>query len=104
MERRESKRITGGYKVELIAGEAKYLGEVENLSEYGLCVVLFPLTIPIEIEPEQIYGMNFYLFTEEVFNFQCKVQWIREASSHGMTLRVGLRIIDPQWDKSRIFV
>lgn len=104
MEKRQSRRITGGYKVELISGGTKHPGEVENLSEYGLCVVLFPLTIPVEFEPEQIYDVNFYLFTDETFNFQCKVKWIKEAASHGLTFRIGMEIIDPQWDKSRIFV
>jgi len=104
MERRRATRITGGYKVELISEGAVYTGEVENLSEDGVSVLLFPTTIPVKFEQDKLYEMKFYSFSKEALNFQCRVKWITKDSSHGLTWRVGMELVDPPWDKSNYFL
>lgn len=104
MEKRKSTRIVGGYKVDLLSDGLKYAGEVENLSEEGVCILVFPATVPVDFQQDDIYEMHFYSSPEETLVCQCRVQWAKKTSSHGLTSRIGLMIIDPPWDKSKIFI
>ena len=104
MERRRATRITGGYKVELNSEGAVYSGEVENLSEDGVCVILFPTSISVKFEPGMLYEMKLYSFEEETLNFRCRVKWIARDASHGLTNRIGMELVDPPWDESNHFL
>jgi hypothetical protein len=104
MDKRRAKRISIGFKVEIISEGSTYTGEIDNLSEDGACVLLFPTHIPVTFEEGKIYELTFHLFSEETINFRCKVVWSKKTPSHGLTNKVGMEIIDPDWEKSSIFI
>ncbi len=104
LERRKAARVVGGYKVDLISDALKYEGEVENLSEDGACILVFPAAVPVDFKPDDIHEMHFYSSPEEMLICTCRVQWVKKSSSHGLTSRVGMAIIDPPWDKSKVFI
>lgn len=104
LERRRATRIVGGYKVDLVSEGVKYAGEVENLSEDGACIMMFAAEVPVDFQPDDVYEMHFYSLLEETLICQCRVKWARKASAHGLTSQVGMQIIDPPWDKSKMFI
>ena len=104
LEKRKSTRIVGGYKVDLMSEGLKYTGEVENLSEDGVCIMVFAAAVPVNFQPDDIYEMHFYSLPEETLICQCKVKWAKKASANGVTSLVGMEIIDPPWDKSKMFI
>lgn len=104
MERRRATRIVGGYKVDLVSEGLKHEGEVENLSEDGACILVFAVSVPIDFKSGDIYEMHFYSLPDETLVCQCRVKWATKASAHGLTSRIGMEIIDPPWDKSKMFI
>ncbi len=82
----------------------KYEGEIENLSEDGACILVFAAAVPVDFRSGDIYEMHFYSSPDETLTCQCRIQWAKKATSHGLTSRVGIAIIDPPWDKSKIFL
>ncbi len=104
MEKRQKKRISIGLKVEFISAGYKYTGEVENLSESGACILTLPADIPLDPKPESELDVVFHVFSEEKLQFRCRVKWVKQNQSHGLTQKLGLEIIDPVWDKSDFFI
>ncbi len=80
------------------------MGEVENLSEDGVCVMMFAADVPVDFQPDNIHEMHFYSSPEETLICQCRVKWFQKAAANGLTSLVGMEIIDPPWDKSKMFI
>ncbi len=103
MKQRRSKRISIGFKVDLISENGTHCGEISNLSEDGACIVIFP-TEPDAFEPGKEYELIFHLFAEETITSRARVKWSKKTPSHELTSQVGLEILDPSWEKSSFFV
>lgn len=104
MDRRRSKRISIGFKVDLYFEGSTCTGEIDNLSEDGACILLFPVDVPVSFEPGREYDLIFHLFSEETITFRSRIMWARKTPSHGLTQKVGFEIIDPSWEQSSLFL
>ena len=104
MEKRQSKRIIIGFKVEITHGGENYEGEIEDLSEGGVCVTAFPAEMKFNFSPEEMLDLKFQPNSDETLNLQCRIKWIAKAPPQGLKKRIGMEILDPPWDESGYFI
>ncbi len=104
MEKRQSKRIVIGFKVQITSGEKTCEGMIEDLSEVGVGVITVPAGNELHFSPGEMVDLKFQPHPDETLNCQCKIKWLSKDPSHGLTTRVGMEIIDPPWDKSGYFL
>ncbi len=104
MERRLSKRIIIGLKAEIISGDMSCEGVVENLSEDGVCVITVPAKTTIDFAPKTILEVKLQFLSGETLNLRCEVIWSHKIQPHGLTNKVGMKIIDPPWDMGDQFL
>ncbi len=104
MDRRRFTRIDGGYDAEIIHEGKSYRGIIENLSENGVCVITLPTDVPVDILPGAALKIKFQPHPQETLALNCIVRWSNKISPHGLTIRIGMGIIDPPWDKSGSFI
>ncbi len=100
MEKRLSKRIIIGLKAEIISGDIICEGVIENLSETGIYVITAPTKSEIDFAPGTILEVKFQFLSGETLNLHCEVKWSYKTPPHGLTNRIGMKIIDPLWDMS----
>jgi hypothetical protein len=104
MERRLSKRIIVGFKAEFVLGGISYTGVIENLSENGICVITAPAKTAVDFTPGATPELKFQTSSGKTLDIYYKVIWSNKTPSHGLTNRIGMKIITPSWDKSNIFL
>ncbi|MBI5409346.1 MAG: PilZ domain-containing protein [Nitrospirae bacterium] len=104
MEKRKSRRIVAGYKAEIIYEGKSYEGIVDDLSEAGVGVVIPPSNNPPDIPPGAALVLEFQPVSGETLNLQCRVRWSYKVPPHNLTLKMGLEILNPPWDKSGSFL
>ena len=100
MEKRLSKRIIIGLKAEIISGDISCEGVIENLSEAGIYVITAPTKTEINFAPGTILEVKFQFLSGETLNLHCEVKWSYKTPPHGLTNRIGMKIINPPWDMS----
>ncbi len=100
MGKRLSKRIIIGLKAEIISGDIICEGVIENLSEAGIYVITAPTKTEIDFAPGTILEVKFQFLSGETLNLHCEVKWSYKTPPHGLTNRIGMKIIDPPWDMS----
>jgi hypothetical protein len=104
MEKRDSKRITAGYKARIICGEKTCLGLIENLSESGISVMTDPGEVHVDLSPGNKFDLVFETISGEILNLHCKIKWSDTVSPHNVRSRIGAVIIDPPWEKIATFL
>ena len=104
MERRRSQRIIIGFHADIVSNGNNYKGEIENLSEDGVLVVIAPADAAEEHKPGSMLTLKFRTLSGERLSLQCEVMWSNKTKPHEMTRRVGMKIIDPPWDKTSFFI
>src|SRR3990167_9703709 len=100
MGKRLSKRIIIGLKAEIISGDISCEGVIENLSEAGIYVITAPTKTEINFAPGTILEVKFQFLSGETLNLHCEVKWSYKTPPHGLTNRIGMKIINPPWDMS----
>ena len=100
MKKRLSKRIIIGLKAEIISGDISCEGVIENLSEAGIYVITAPTKTEINFAPGTILEVKFQFLSGETLNLHCEVKWSYKTPPHGLTNRIGMKIINPPWDMS----
>jgi hypothetical protein len=95
MDARLSGRVIVDLPAEIICGERRYAGSIENLSVEGAYVVTAPLKSPSGISPDAIIEMRIHLPSGEKLNLNCKIKWSYLTPPHGYTNSIGLEILDP---------
>ncbi len=97
MDRRRYERFLVSLKAELIIGIKRYKVEIENLSEYGACIITDPIKTPLEILPGAQVELEFNHPSGETVHLNCEVKWssIGSTLSNEFTNSAGLEIIDP---------
>ncbi len=104
MERRNKRRIVGGFEVEIIYKGKSYKAVIDNLSERGVSVTTIPTTDELNFTKGASLDVKFKPQPEETLILHCKIQWSCKIQPHGLTHRIGMEIIDPPWDKSNYFI
>ena len=101
MERRHSGRIQIGFKVTVASGNSRLEGEIDDLSESGVSVLLYASPEQVELAPDTEVGLNFQATSGEIINLSCRVKW---KEKKGLRTRIGMEITDPPWESSASFL
>jgi hypothetical protein len=96
MEKRRSKRVVITLLAELILEREIYVGAIENLSEYGINVRVFPVQAKIDFIPGTSLDLEFLSFSGEKLRVQCEIKWVYmyKEPSRGLITNMGMEIID----------
>ena len=97
MNKRHSNRITIGLKAEIISDDVHYGGVIDNISEDGMFVITDFEKNPVNFTPGSTVKVKFQFLSQEMLVLDCTVQWSFKTPPHGLTTRMGLKIIDPPW-------
>ena len=95
MEVRRSKRAILDIPAEIINGDKRRAGTIENLSEAGLYVVTAPTKSEKELFPGTEIEIRFRLPSEEKVSLHCVVKWSYLTPPHGYTFSMGLEVKNP---------
>ncbi len=104
MDKRKATRIIAGYKASIAISGDRYEAVVENLSESGICVLTFPLEIPVGFAPGESVDLHIEAPTGEILDIVCKVKWSSTIPPHNITRSIGAEIVDPPWEQTGCFV
>ena len=104
MEKRDARRIIAGYNAGIIYSTARYQGIIDNLSETGVNIITFPVESAVDFRPGESVDLKFEAPSGEVLNLQCKIRWSSKIHPHNIKHTVGMKIIDPQWEKTVCFL
>jgi hypothetical protein len=104
MERRLFKRIAFGVKAEIIIDGKSFGGVIEDLSETGANII----TDPIEDASGFVQGaemeLKFRTANDELFILNCRIQWIHKAYPKSQIYKIGMVLLNPDWDGSSSFI
>ncbi|GBD96555.1 PilZ domain protein [bacterium BMS3Abin06] len=104
MEKRDARRITAGYNARIIYSTTSYDGIIDNLSETGANIITFPVESSLDFRPGESIDLKFEAPSGEVLNLQCKIKWSSKIHPHKVKNSIGMKIIDPQWEKTACFL
>lgn len=95
MEARRSNRAILNIPAEIIDGDRRRAGTIENLSDEGIYVVTAPTKSEKELFPGTAIEIRFRLPSEEKISLHCVIKWSYLTPPHGYTFSMGLEITDP---------
>ncbi len=102
--KRRAKRITAGYRAEVVYENNSYPGVIENLSALGANVLTDPLGPDIEFVPDTAIELKFETPTGETIIIKCMIMWSSKIPPHNIRHRIGMEIHDLPWDKVGMFL
>lgn len=96
MERRSFSRHSVTMRAEIIVGPESYPGEVDNLSENGVCFITDPSGSPVGFPPEEEIDLKLDL-PEGGMLLRGRLKWLRIASvfPNDFISYIGMSIPDP---------
>ena len=92
--RRHERKIVN-IRAELVCGDRRYAGSIENISPAGVYVVTAPTRSTRDFAPDSALELRFKFPSGEKLNLHCIVKWSYSTPPHGLTNSIGLQIIDP---------
>lgn len=95
MEKRTHKRIPVSLEAELITDDVRYVAFVGNISENGINTIITPLKATTDFSPVSGFYLKFQIPSGEAVFLNCKKRWSYAISTHGLTKKMGMEIIDP---------
>ena len=104
MNKRIAKRITAGYKAEIVFEDKTYQGIVENLSETGASVTIVSQDKGLDFTPGKELKLKFDMHPCEKISLNCIIRWSTKLPPHGLSNGIGLEIIDPDWEQCNCFL
>jgi hypothetical protein len=104
MEKRQAKRITVGYKAEIVYDGKSFECVIENLSSTGAYIITASISAETNFKPQETLELKFESGPGEVINLQCRIKWSKKTQPHHLTNRIGLEILNPSWEQSTSFV
>ncbi len=104
MDRRQVKRIVPGYKAEIIYNGQSYSGIIEDLCEYGVCVITSPIKDSVDFQQNAKIDIKFKPHPNETLTLNCIIKWSNKIHPEGVTYKIGMEIIDPPWYASDNFL
>ncbi len=103
MDKRNAKRITVGYKTEILYGNESHTGTIENLSGSGVNVLTDPLGPEIDFLPDDPIVLEFKSPSEETLTLKCTIIWSSKIPPQNVRHRIGMEIDELPWDKAGAF-
>ena len=104
MENRRSARIIPGYKAEIIYSGHSYSGVIDDLCEYGLCVITSPLANEVDFVQNDKIDVRFTTHTDETLTLNCLIKWTSKTHPERAVYKIGMQIIAPPWEDSESFL
>ncbi len=98
MDNRGAKRITAGYKTEIIYNDLCYTGVIENLSASGANVLTDQVESGINFLPDDLIELKFDSPAGETVVLKCKVMWSSKIPPHDIRHRIGMEIDELPWE------
>lgn len=103
-DKRLARRITAGYKAEIIFEGKAYQGIIENLSETGASITIVSQDKELSFTSGKKLKLNFEMQTGEICTLNCFIRWSAKLPPHGIINGIGLEIIDPPWNQCHGFL
>jgi hypothetical protein len=104
MERRRHKRIAVGYKAEIVCNGKSYECVIEDIAPSGTNIVTALTQPETDFKPQETVELKFEPFPGETVHLTCRIMWSRKTMPHRLTDRIGLEIINPDWDRCGSFL
>lgn len=104
MEKRRAKRILPGFKAEIIHNGKSYTAVIDDLCEYGLCVITSRIKPATDLQIDTKIEIRFRPHPKEMLTFVGTIKWLNKIYLEDFAYRIGMEIIDPPWDKSDYFL
>lgn len=104
MENRNAKRITIGFRAEILYGEYRFSGTIENLSPAGVCIISDPLDEDLDFLSGSSIQLTFHPRADETLILHCTLLWAKRPVLGSQAYKIGMEISDPPWEQSRVFV
>jgi len=104
VDKRSFKRISVGYKTEIVYGENRYSGTIENLSASGVNVLTDPLDPHIDFLPDNAIDLIFETPSGEPVTLHCTIMWSSKIPPGNVRHRIGMEIAELPWDKVGAFI
>ena len=95
MKAKRSKRAILEIPAEIITGDKRLAGTIENLSNNGMYIVTAPAKSEKDFFPGTEIEIRFRLPSGEKLALHCKIKWSYLTPPHGYTFSIGLKIKDP---------
>ncbi|MBI4681626.1 MAG: PilZ domain-containing protein [Nitrospirae bacterium] len=103
MDRRNAKRITVGYKTEILYDNKSYTGTMENLSASGVNILTDPLVPGIDFLPDDPIVLVFKSPSDEALTLKCTIIWSSKIPPQNVRHRIGMEIDELPWEKAGEF-
>ncbi len=104
MDKRSFKRITAGYKASIKYGDQNGGGLIENLSESGINLLSDLADPPLHFHPGETVELSIETPSSEPLTLSGTIMWAHVIPPHNVRSTVGLKIIDPPWEKKYSFL
>lgn len=104
IENRSNKRITAGYKTEILYAGSMYTGVIENISASGVNVLTDTLPPGIIFKPDEPVELKFETPSGEAVILKCTIMWSSAIPPHNVRHRIGMEIKELPWEKTAFFL
>ena len=104
IENRSDKRITAGYKTEILYAGSSYSGIIENISASGVNVLTDTLSSQIIFQPDDPVELKFEPPSGEAVIIKCTIMWSSAIPPHNIRHRIGMEITELPWEKTAFFL
>ena len=94
MESKRSKRVILNIPAEIIIGDNRRAGTIENLSNNGMYIVTAPPKSGNDFLPGTEIEIRFRLPSGKKLALHCKIKWSYLTPPHSYTFSLGLKIKD----------
>lgn len=104
IDKRSDKRITAGYKTEILYAGSSYAGVIENISASGVNVLTDTLSPGITFKPDEPIELKFETPSGEAVIIKCSIMWSSPIPPHDVRHRIGMEITELPWEKTAFFL
>lgn len=97
MKNRISKRFPTDLKGVIVLEEKRYVGNLKNVSEEGICYLISDcVNKNITIIPEKKVKILFLNPSDKVLSLNCEIVWSDGPSRNSSKSCIGMKVIDPE--------
>jgi hypothetical protein len=104
MEKRRAKRITAGFKADIIYNGVSYPGVIENISASGISVLTNPIEAEVEFVAYEAIELIFEDPSGNEVTLECTIMWSSPIPPHNARHRIGMELVGRPWDKISFFL
>ncbi len=104
IDKRSSKRVSAGYKAEILYGNNIYSGIIENLSASGVRVLTDPIESEVDFRSYDLTELKFKSPNGDDVTIECTIMWSSPIPPHNIRYRIGMELVGRPWDKISFFL